>query len=298
MQSAMTQAIARYVANHGGPDAVSLTPVEGIMMMCSTQERLPFRKIYRPSLCVVAQGAKRIDVEDKSFDYSSGMALVVSVELPGLGGVTQATRSQPFLGLTVDFDIALLREVIDQMPSPPKQPADRIGVFIEQLTAPLQDCVVRLVRLLETPEAVPVLYSAIMKELYYWLLTGPNGCEICSIARADSHTRRIAEAIYLMREDVSRPLSIEQMAEAARMGVSSFHQHFKTLTSMSPLQYHKQLRLLEARRLMVSEASNVTNTAFRVGYESPSQFSREYSRMFGAAPKKDAVTLKSLAVPL
>lgn len=298
MQSEMARTIAQYVARTGGPDAVSHTPVPDVVIMCSTCARMPFRKIYKPSLCVVAQGAKRIAVNDAIIDYGAGSALAVSIEMPGHGSVTHATSAEPFLGMTIGFDIAVLREVLEQMPAPPKPSGDRLGVFVERLSEPVQDCLVRLVRMLDTPEAVPVLYPALMRELYYRLLAGPNGPEICKIARSDSHTHRIADAIYLMRSDVARPLRIEEMAEAARMGVSSFHQHFKTLTAMSPLQYHKQLRLLEARRLMVAEAANVTHAAFRVGYESPSQFSREYARMFGTAPKRDAMALKALAVPL
>ncbi|GLQ37281.1 AraC family transcriptional regulator [Rhizobium albus] len=294
----LTQTVARYVAAHEGPDAVSATPIQGVSIMCSTQERLPFRHIYKPSLCVVVQGAKKIELEDQTFDYAAGTALVVSVELPGYGSVVQASRAEPFLGMTIEFDIGLMRDVLEQMAKPPRPAGERLGVFVEQLSEPVKDCINRLVRLFDSPEAVPVLYPSIMRELYYWLLTGPNGREICKIAHGDSHTQRIADAIYLMRQHIARPLSIEDMASAARMGVSSFHQHFKMLTSMTPLQYHKQLRLLEARRLMVAEAANVTSAAFHVGYESPSQFSREYARLFGQAPKRDAIALKSLGATL
>lgn len=298
MRTDLSEAIAGHIARHSAPDAATETPAPGTLVMCSTCERLPFRKVYRPSLCVVAQGSKRIELNDGVLDYGAGDALVVGIEIPAFGSITRATRAQPFLGLTIEIDVTLVREVLDQMQTPPAAPGDRSGVFVEHLSEPALDCLLRLVRLFDTPEAVPVLYPSVMRELYYRLLTGPNGAEFGKIARTDSHTSRIADAIYLMRRDVARPLRIEEMAEAARMGVSSFHQHFKTLTTMTPLQYLKQLRLLEARRLMVAEAANVTRAAFQVGYESPSQFSRDYSRMFGAAPKRDAMTLKSLAVPV
>jgi AraC-like DNA-binding protein len=157
---------------------------------------------------------------------------------------------------------------------------------------------VRLVRLLATPKAIPVLYPSIMREIYYWLLSGPNAGAICKIALPNGHTQRIADAIYVLRENFSRSIRIEELAATARMSPSSFHQHFKTLTSMTPLQYQKQLRLLEARRLMVSDAANVTRAALQVGYESPSQFSREYARMFGTPPKRDAMTMKAMAMPV
>lgn len=298
MKTDLVRVLAGYVAEHGGPDAVSTTPVEDVTILCSTQARMPFRMIYRPSLCIVVQGGKRIELEDRAFDYSAGTALVVSVELPGLGSVTKASKAKPFLGMTIEFDIALMLEVLEQMPNPPRPAGDRLGVFVEELSDTVQDCIDRLIKLFAKPEAVPVLYPSIMRELYYWLLVGPNGRDICKIARRDSHMQRIADAIYLMRRALSRSVSIEEMAGAARMGVSSFHQHFKTLTSMTPLQYHKQLRLLEARRVMVAEAANVTSAALHVGYESPSQFSRDYARQFGIAPKRDAMALKALATPV
>lgn len=291
-------AVATYIDDHGGLDAVSPTPVPGVSLMCMSQARMPFRKIYKPSLCIVVQGAKRIELEDQAFDYVAGSALTVSVELLGYGSVTQASKAEPFLGITIEFDIALMLEVLEQMPNPPRPGGERLGVFVEQLSQPVQDCIERLVRLFDQGEAVSVLYPSIIKELYYWLLAGPNGREICKIVRSDRHAQHIADAIYLMRKDISRPMSIEKLAKAVHMGVSSFHQHFKTITSITPLQYHKQLRLLEARRLMVAEAVNVTSAAFHVGYESPSQFSRDYARLFGVTPKRDAIALKALAVPV
>jgi transcriptional regulator GlxA family with amidase domain len=153
----------------------------------------------------------------------------------------------------------------------------------------------RLMRVLDTPKAIPVLYPAIMREICFWLLTGAHGGEVRKLGLPDSHTRRITDAIYLLRDNFARPIRVEELAAAARMSLSSFHQHFKTLTSMTPLQYQKQLRLLEARRLMTADGANVSSAAYRVGYESASQFSREYSRMFGAAPKRDAMELRASA---
>jgi transcriptional regulator GlxA family with amidase domain len=146
--------------------------------------------------------------------------------------------------------------------------------------------------MLGTPDAIPILYPSVMREICFWLLTGPNGGEVCKLALPTRHTRRMAEAIYFLRKNFVRPVRIEELAAAARMSPSSFHQHFKMLTSMTPLQYQKHLRLLEARRLMVAGGTSVTDTAYQVGYESASQFSREYARMFGLPPKRDATELK------
>ncbi|QDL93229.1 AraC family transcriptional regulator [Paroceanicella profunda] len=292
MTSDLAKAFSSYVAAHGGPDALSVTPVENLFLMCSTKTRLPFRKMYRPSLCIVAQGAKRIEVAETVLDYPAGTALAISVELPGYGGVTQASSEAPFLGMTIEFDMNMIRAVLDKLPAPPPATPDGSGLFVERLSDAQQDCIARLVRLLGMPEAVPVLYPAIMQELYYWLLVGPNGGEIAKMVRSESHTQRIADAIFHLRRVFRRSVRIEELADVACMSPSSFHQHFKTLTSMTPLQYQKQLRLIEARRLMVMEAANVTRAAFEVGYESPSQFSREYSRLFGSPPKQDAMTLR------
>jgi len=254
--------------------------------------------LYTPALCVVVQGAKQIAVGDDVFNYSEGSALVVSVELPALGRVTRASTDEPYLGMTIEFDVGVLHEVMEQLEAPPASSRDGLAVFIENLSDPAQECILRLARLLTTPEAIPALYPAITRELYYWLLTGPNGGEICKIARRESHTRRIADAIYLLRKNFKRQLRVEEMAEAARMSPSSFHQHFKTLTAMTPLQFQKELRLLEARRLMITQSASVTSAAYQVGYESISQFSREYARMFGAPPKRDVAALKGRVIPM
>lgn len=298
MKTDLVEAFTSYVAAHGGPDALSHTPVENLFVMCSTKERLPFRKMYKPSICIVAQGAKRIEVAQTVLTYPAGTALAISVELPGYGSVTQASPEKPFLGMTIEFDMDLIKSVLDTLGRPPSIEANGSGLFVEHLNDAQQDCVARLIRLFATPEAVPVLYPSIMREFYYWLLVGPNGGEIAKMVRAESHTQRIADAIFHLRRDFRRAVRIEELADVACMSPSSFHHHFKTLTSMTPLQYQKQLRLIEARRLMVMEAANVTKAAFDVGYESPSQFSREYSRLFGCPPKQDAMTLRPLSAQL
>jgi AraC-like DNA-binding protein len=165
-------------------------------------------------------------------------------------------------------------------------------VFVERLSHQAYDCITRIAALLNTPDAIPVLYPTAVRELYYWLLTGPNGAEIAKIARRDSHTRRIADAICFLKKNLTRQVRVEEMAHAARMSPSSFHQHFKTITALTPLQFQKELRLLEARRLMVAQSATVTSAAYQVGYESLSQFSREYKRMFGASPKRDSAAMR------
>jgi AraC-like DNA-binding protein len=252
--------------------------------------------VYKPALCVVVQGAKQLMLNDRVIDYAEMQALIISIELPASGRVIQASAENPYVAISLEFDVGMMREVMERLDTPPKPTGSaRLGIFVEDLSQPLADCLVRLTGLLATPRAIPVLYPAIMREICFWMLTGPNGGEVCKLVLPDSQTRRIADAIHLLRDNFTEPVRIEQLAAAARMSPSSFHQHFKTLTSMTPLQYQKQMRLLEARRLMVAGSANVENAAYQVGYESASQFSREYTRMFGAPPKRDVVEMRVAA---
>ena len=285
----------RYLDDNGGDDGVVVTPIEGLFLMRSTCERLPYHVMYKPAFCVTVQGAKQILFGDRLFDYGAMQALAVSVDLPGVGRVTRASPGEPYLGVFLQIDLGILREVAAQLSPPPKPNNNaRMGIFAMDVDGPLADCVGRLIQMLGTPRAVPILYAAIIREIYYWLLTGESGGEICKLASPNSRTQRIAEAIGLLRDDIARPIRIEQLADKAQMSSSSFYQHFKLLTSLTPIQYQKQLRLLEARRLMVADGANVTGAAYRVGYESVSQFSREYARMFGTPPKRDIAHLQAV----
>ena len=261
--------------------------------MTSTHARLPRHIVFRPSLCVIVQGAKRLMLDDLSLDYAAGEALVVALEVPALGHVTVASEAAPYIGINLDLDPAILQEVLAAMPTPPRPGDGAVGLFVARVDAQLDDSMLRLVKLLDRPEAVPVLYPSLMREIAYWLLSGPHGGEIAKLALPDGHARRVAGAIRLLRDNFAKPTRMEELADAARMSPSSFYQHFKTLTSMTPLQYQKQLRLLEARRRMLADQVNVETAAFGVGYESASQFSREYARMFGTPPKRDVSGLRA-----
>jgi len=296
MSSALKTALEQYIAASGGGDGVFSTPIDGLALMRTGREVLPHHLIYKPALCIAVQGSKQVSLGNRVFDYTEMQALVVGVELPGFGRVSRASATEPYLGMTVEFDVGVMQEVMEQLGVPP-QPGGDAGsaVFVEELTAPLVDCLSRLVRMLATPMALPILQPCVMREICFWLLTGPHGGEFRKLALPNGHMQRIADAISILRKNFSRPIRIKELAAAARMSESSFHQHFRGLMSMTPLQYQKQLRLLEARRLMVAEDVNVMQAALQVGYESASQFSREYTRMFGTPPKRD--TMKALQAP-
>lgn len=292
--SSLLTAVAAHVEAQGGGEGLFPTRIAGVNVVKSYQSMLPMRNIYRPSLCVVIQGAKEIHFGEDRLDYGAMECLVVSVELPASGRIVEASRQAPYLGVTIDLDVAMLREVMHQLDPQPAPVNAGPCMFVGKVDEPLADCILRLIRLSQTPQAIQVLYPSVMREICYWLLSGPHGGELRNLALPESSTERVAKAIRLLHQQFAKTLRVEQLAEAARMSPSSFHQHFKALTSMTPLQFQKQLRLLEARRLMVADAASVGEAAYQVGYESASQFSREYSRTFGVAPKRDALNQKRL----
>ncbi|AOF97269.1 helix-turn-helix domain protein [Sphingobium sp. RAC03] len=288
-------AVNEFIDAKGGGQGHFQTSMDGVHIMRAFQDIMPIRRMYRPSLCVVLQGTKEILFGETALRYAQMECLVVSIELPATGWMVGATEDDPFVGVNIELDVAMLREVMQQLAAPPRPDgASSACVFVGKVDMMLSECVLRFVRLAQTPEAAAVLYPSTMRELCYLLLTGAYGSELATLALPETHTERVARAIYLLRQNFNQTLRVEQLADAARMSLSSFHQHFKTMTSMTPVQFQKQLRLLEARRLMVSDAINVSEAAYQVGYESASQFSREYARTFGVAPKRDVLNYKAL----
>jgi len=293
VSSALLTAVNAFMDAHGGGEGHFSVPGVAVHMLRSF-ERKTTHFVYQPQLCITLQGAKEIVVGDETLRYGPLQCLIVSTDLPASGRIVAASPDEPFVGIVIGFDVVLMREVLEQLDTPPIPSASTSrSMFVADVDGPLADCVMRMVRLADTPKAIPILYPALIREFYYWLLIGPNGAELCKQAMPDSHLERIARAIHLLRNNFAQTLRVEQLAEAAHMSASSFHHHFKALTSMTPLQFQKQLRLLEARRLMTADAVNVAEAAYQVGYESASQFSREYSRAFGVAPKRDAMGQKA-----
>jgi AraC-like DNA-binding protein len=288
MPNDLADAIRRQTERIGGENPF-VTDVAGLWLLRADYEKPPSHTISRPSLCVVAQGAKQTSFGGQRYDYRAGQALVVSVALPSVGRVLSATRDEPFLGAVIELDLAVLHEIaagLEAAAAPQGEPVR--SVFVRNFDGPLADCVLRLVRLLDTPSAIRALAPMIQREICYWLLTGPQGREVARATLENSPASGLLHALRCLRDRYADPVRVADLASLAGMSASAFHRQFKQLTAMTPLQYQKQLRLLEARRLMASEAANVQTAAFAVGYESASQFSREYARMFGAPPKRDA----------
>ncbi|WP_343315710.1 AraC family transcriptional regulator [Brucella sp. BE17] len=295
MSSSLLATINAYADQQGGGQGLFPTPLADVNVVRSWQTMMPMRQIYRPSLCVVVQGAKEIFFGEERLEYRAMECLLVSVEVPASGRIIEASTDAPYVGVMIELDVTVLRAVVEQLEEPPVPPSGPGPcMFVSPVDEPLADCVLRLIRMFGTPKAIPVLYPSVMREIYFWLLSSPHGGELYKLALPESNIERVVKAISLMQANFAKTLRVEQLAETARMSPSSFHQHFKALTSMTPLQFQKQLRLLEARRLMVADSANVTKAAHQVGYESASQFSREYCRMFGVAPKRDAMNQQRL----
>ena len=293
MTDTLAEIVGRYTRARVGKSPFT-TAIEGLTILRADRPERPSHRLFKPALCVVVQGAKWTTFGHKRFDYRAGQALVVSLEMPSHGRVVAATPDQPYLSVVIEFDLTAMREVMEGL-GELARPNGEVGggVFVTDFGGPMADCVLRMVRLLDTPRAIPVLSPSLMRELCYWLLAGPRGGDIARIVLANGHDRRVLAAIHTLRARFAEPVRIEELAGIARMSPSAFHRQFKALTSMTPLQYQKRLRLLEARNLMIADAATAETVAFRIGYGSPSQFSREYARMFGAPPRRDVGQLRA-----
>lgn len=291
--SAQQAELADRVARNTRQEGLNDTSVPGLSLIRATAPSQPLPSVYHPSLCVVVQGRKRALLGDEVYVYDPLHYLVVSMTLPVTGQILDATPAQPYLCLRVDIDPLLVNELLTQLgPSvPAREPAAR-PLFLARTSASLLDAVLRLARLLDTPEEAAVLAPLALREIHYRVLTGELGDRLCHLCEVDGPSQRIARAIELLKQRYAEPLRIEELATAAHMSPSSLHQRFKAVTTMSPLQFQKQLRLQEARRLMLSDGLEAATAGHRVGYESPSQFSREYRRLFGAPPRREIAAVR------
>lgn len=290
--STLLASVNAYADANGGGEGYFPVPNAGLHVIRAFRP-MDNHYVYRPSLCITLQGGKEILIGDETLGYGPMQCLVIGLDLPACGRIVAASPDEPFVGITVEFDVGLMRDILEKLDMPVVAPANPVrSMFVTDVDGALADCVLRMVRLTETPKAMPILFPGLMREFYYWLLSGPDASNLWRQAVPDTYLERIGRAIHLLRQNFSKTLRVERLAETSNMSLSSFHQHFKALTAMSPLQFQKQLRLLEARRLLTAEGVNVAEAAHQVGYESASQFSREYSRMFGNPPKHDAMSSK------
>ncbi|WP_213153899.1 AraC family transcriptional regulator [Pseudomonas carnis] len=271
-------------------------PIPGLGFYRREQPAAPVVCMVEPCIVLVAQGEKQLWVGGEGYPYDPSRFLVTSLDIPANSEVLAASPEQPCLGLTFKLDLRMLAELIAQGGLPPvRERAVMKGVGIGTVTDGMLAAFARLVALLDEPEAIPVLAPLIQREIHYRLLKSDQAGRLRQICSVDGQGYRIAKAIDWLKLNFDAALRVEELAARVQMSAATFHHHFRQLTAMSPLQYQKWLRLNEARRLMLNEHQDVSSAAFKVGYESPSQFSREYSRLFGVPPKRDMATLRGRA---
>jgi AraC-like DNA-binding protein len=276
------------------PEDGSLDPFPDFRLARSSRPTEPVRSVYQPAFCFVAQGRKHALLGEEVFRYDPGHYLIFTVDLPLTFQVEEASKDRPYLGLRLNLDPSLVASVVMESGIEPKRGDARLKAMnVGATDANLLDAIVRLVRLLDAPFERKVLAPLIIKEIVFRLLVGGQGARLSHLLASGADTRRISKAIGYLRENFDRPLKIDDMAHDLGMSVSGFHHHFKSVTAMSPLQFQKQIRLQEARRLMLGEDLDAASAGFRVGYEDPSYFSREYKKLFGAPPQRDIAKLRS-----
>jgi len=267
--------------------------VTGLHCIKLSEPHMQLPTVYQPSICVIVQGAKQVLLEEEIYRYAPPQFLAVSVDLPLVGQVIEATAASPYLCLAIDLDARMIADLIASSGDAGWSRGDTSrGLFVGEMDAALQDSTLRLARLLDTPRDIPVLAPLAMREFHYRILNSPYGPAIAQMAIAGSNTHKIGQIIRRIKTRLAEPIRVEELASMANMSASSFHQHFKAVTAMSPVQYQKRLRLTEARQILLAEKADAQSAAYRVGYQSVSQFSREYARMFGAPPMRDVQAIQ------
>ena len=288
----LAQIVARYATGGHEPDS----PTEGLYFTRRDAPSQPLHVAQRPSFWLVVQGRKSLTIGDEDLHYGVGDCLLVALDLPVTSRITHASLAEPHLCVGMAINPASLAELVSR--APPPQPIAaasqcRRGVAVHAAPAELLDAMLRLLRLLERPADLAAMRPLIEQEILWRLLNGPDGARLLRVSMGEGHGGRVARAVAWLREHYAQPLRIEALAERVGMSESSLHHHFKAVTNMTPMQYQKQLRLYKARRLMLVEGLDVGAASFNVGYQSPSQFSREYRRFYGLPPARDVEGLRA-----
>ena len=293
MYAHLADIIRRWIDEEGDRS----TSIENLAFFRREAPAEPCACLVEPSIVFVVQGAKQLLIGDWSFAYDTKRFLLNSLEVPARSQVLDASPDRPCLGLVLKLDLRVMAEIIAQggLP-PPRDPAGGGSTALGTMTPALLEPFCRLLALLDEPASIGILAPLIEREIHFRLLTGDLAARLWQMASVGSQSHRIARAVHWLRTNYARPLSISELAAHAQMSASSLHHHFRLFTAMSPLQYQKWLRLSEARRLMLNERLDAASAAFQVGYESPSQFSREYGRLFGIPPKRDIAGLRGKAL--
>lgn len=279
--------IAQVIERFTGEDGMHTTAIDRLELYRTSTASLPQHTTYQPALCIIAQGEKQVTLGDQTFCYDDAHYLVASVDLPAKGCVTQASPEKPYLSIRLNLDMQLLNDVLlsTGVKQTPKSPSK--GLEVNRMSAELVEATHRLLVLLDKPEDVQALAPVLERELLYWLVKADKGAILAHLSAQGSHFKQILKAIQCIKAKYAEPFEIKPLLNEVGMSQASFFQHFKAVTNMTPLQYQKQLRLQEARRLVWSRGGDISGIGYQVGYNSPSQFCREYTRHFGLSPSKD-----------
>lgn len=285
ISSELAAGIAKYI---GEKNQIN-TPITGLRFSRWTTPTKPASYTLTPSICIIAQGQKRVVLGEEDYIYDQVHFLVSSVDVPVVANIISATPQMPYLGMVMDLDLKAISQLIvdSEMALTQSKSANNKAIAIGELNEPLLDAFRRLVNLLDEPDSIKILEPVIKREIFYRLLNTNQGLRLSQMVTAGSHSHHIAKAIDWLKEYYAKPLNVNELAADSGMSKSAFYSHFRSITAMTPLQFQKKLRLNEARRLMLMENLDAITTTFKVGYESPSQFNREYSRMFGNPPARD-----------
>lgn len=289
-QEELVQLIDKYASKMGG----SPTSVPFLRFFCTTEPTEFLHTLYEPSLCIIAQGSKAVGLGEEMFSYDKNAYLISSVHLPARIQIQEASLEKPYLSLQLKFSMDQILEILNESDTEENKEScqSQCGLYFGENSTQLLDPILRLVRLLEAPKDIAILAPMITREILYRIVQDKGSAVIRQFAKNGSLAQRVAKAITRIKNDLAEPLRIETLAKEVDMSASSLHYHFKRVTTMSPLQFQKSLRLQEARRLLMVEEMEASNVAFQVGYESPSQFSREYARLFGLPPMRDVKRLR------
>lgn len=287
-QLTMAGLLAQKIAQWTKTENAVETDIPGLTLHRWETPTDPTSYMLGPSICLIGQGKKRLVLGEEVFVYDAHSFLITSVDLPVVAQIIEASAEQPYLGLTLTLDLRMVAQLVVNSDGPPLDgKAERFGIAVGAVSQPMLDAFVRLIDLLADPRDVLALSPLIKQEIAYRLLNSEQGPRLRRMTAVDTQSYQIGRAIDWLKNNYDTPVRVEDLAGRAGMSPSAFHNHFRSITSLSPLQYQKRIRLNEARRLMLTERMDASRAAFEVGYESPSQFSREYSRLFGAPPARD-----------
>jgi AraC-like DNA-binding protein len=282
--AALLRVARKYADVHLNKEGVATTPIPGVFILSETAPSMLQFAITKPLLALVLQGRKRVTMGSHTFDFGIGESLLVTMDVPTVSQVITASAATPYYSFVVELDAAVITELVGDMDKLEASPY--LPVRVDQIEEDVAETALHLLKLLDRPHALKMLGRQLVRELHYWLLSGRYGKSMRALGNTHSHARRIARAVDIIRAKYDQPLRIKTLADAAGMSISVFHKHFRNVTTLTPLQFQKQLRLVEARKLMLVQGAAISTAAHRVGYESVTQFTREYSRMFGQPPAR------------